>query len=158
MHHGMGGMCPTCGCGEGHHGMRGMMGMKWMMPWKLMMIADELGLSQDQRDKIHTTIIDMRKKKVQLKSQMAMDKIDLQGMMIMAMQTNEPMNMQVVEQKVRDIMNRKADMKLAMIQAIQDMKGTLTPEQRDKLKEMMMSWMKGGEESMEMEEDEESEE
>ncbi len=172
MHHGMGGMgCPMCGCGMGHHGgMKGMMGgmgMKWMMPMKAMMIAEKLGLSDDQKNRIRTTIMDMRKKKAQLKSQIEMDKIDLENMMMMGMMMPEQMNMQAVEQKVRDMMNRKADMKLAMIQAIQDMRNTLTPEQHDKMMAMMMGWMKkggmygmgemGGEE-MEEEEGEESEE
>ena len=157
MHHGMGGTaCPMCGCGMGHHGMKGMMGMKWMMmPWKLMMIADELGLSDDQKNNIREIITNTRKTKVQLRSQIEMDKIDLQNMVM-----QEQVNMQAVEQKVRDKANRKADMKIAMIQATQDIKNTLTPEQRDMMKQMAKSWMKGGmpgEESMEVEEGEESE-
>lgn len=168
MHHGMGGMgCPICNAMMQHHmgghgmGMRGMMGGKGMMgmvmkPWKMMMIADELGLSDDQKQKLRDMWIGMRKQKVQTHCEIKLRKIDLMDMLL-----REQVNMADVEKQIRDMMNLKADMKIAMIRTMQDMKNTLTPDQRNKMKSMMMSWRKKGgwsgmgEESMEEEEGEE---
>lgn len=157
MQHGMGGMCPTCGCGMGGHGMRGK-GMKamMMMPLKMMWIAEELGLSEDQKNKLRDIMNNKRKQKVQLKCQAKLARIDLMDMLF-----REQVNMQDVEQKIRELSKLKADMHIMKIQSWQDMKNTLTPEQREKMKAMMMSWWKdkmGGEGPMEMDEGEEEEE
>lgn len=161
MGHGMG--CPICDTmmrhHMGHHGMGGkggMMGM-FMKPCKVMMIGRKLGLSDDQIKKMRDRLTDMKKQKVKIKCDLKLRKIDMMGMLM-----QEQVNMQEVEAKVREIMNLKADMKLAWIQAMQDAKGMLTPDQREKAKEMMMSWcMKGGmggEEGPEEEEEEPEEE
>lgn len=159
MHHGMGGMCPMCGSMEHHmggHGMKGMKGMFMMMPWKMMMHKEELGISDDQIAKMRDIHVNMLKKKVQLKSQIKLDKIDLKSMIM-----QEQVNMQEVEQKVRDMMKLKGDVKLTWIQAMQDMKNTLTPDQRKNIKMMIMSMCKEGGmpggDPMEEEEEEESE-
>ena len=154
MHHGMGeSRCPTCGQpmgpppaphhmgGHGMYGMahKGMKGM-FMMPWKMMVLRKELGLSDDQVNRIRDMYTNMRKQKVQLRSQIQLNKIDLQNMLM-----REDVNMQEVEQKIRDIANLKAEMHIAWIRAMQDMRNTLTPEQRDRVKSMIMSfWKEGG--------------
>lgn len=162
MHHGMGGtMCPICGgmMGGHHmggHGMGGMMGGKGMMkPYKLMMIGEKLGLSEDQKNRMREIMTSSKKKKIGLKCQIETIKVDLMNMI-----WQEQMDMAQIEQKVREIANLKADKKIAWIQAMNDMKNVLTPEQRQKMKEMMGWWKKGGtgDEPMEMEEGEESEE
>lgn len=162
MGHGKSGMgCPVCGSmmgghHMGGHGMGGMMGKGMMKPLKLMMIGEKLGLSEDQKNRMREIMTSSKKKKIGLKCQIETIKVDL-----MSMIWQEQMNMQEIEQKVREIANLKADKKIAWIQAMNDMKNVLTPEQRQKMKEMMMGWIrKGGMggEPMEMEEDEESEE
>jgi len=157
MHHGMGGMkCPMCGCMGHHMGGHGMKGMFMMMPWKIMMHKAELGISDDQIAKMRDIHVNMLKKKVQLKCQMKLDKIDLKSMIM-----QEQVNMQEVEQKIRDMMKLKGDMKLTWIQAMQDMKNALTPDQRMKIKSTIMSMCKEGEmpggDPMEEEEEEEPE-
>ena len=168
MHHGMGGMmCPICGAMVEHHmaghhlaghQTGGMMGGKGMMkPWKLMMIGEKLGLSEDQRNRMREIMTSSKKKKIGLKCQIETIKVDLMSMM-----WQEQMNMQEIEQKVREVANLKADKKIAWIQAMNDMKNVLTPEQRQEMKEMMMGWWKkggmGGEPTEMEEEEEESEE
>ena len=161
MHHGKGGMgCPVCGymMGGHHmggHGMGGMMG-GMMRPWMMMMVGEKLGLSEDQKMRIRDIVVNMKKQKIGLKCQIETLKVDLMSMM-----WQDQMNMQEIEPKIREIAKLKADKKIAWIQAMQDMKNVLAPEQRQELKSMMMSWMKKGGmsgESMEMEEGEEEEE
>ncbi|MCE5199979.1 MAG: periplasmic heavy metal sensor [Armatimonadota bacterium] len=156
MHHGMGGMaCPTCGCGMGHgHKMGGgMKAMFMMMPWKIIMHSDELGLSDDQIDKLRKRHIEAKKQMIQIGSQIKIDMIDVKDAVM-----REDIDMQTAEAKIREIGKLKGDMFMAMIQAMHDMRQTLSPGQLKKIKEMIMQWSKKGEmPGMEMEEGQEAE-
>ncbi|HUV05173.1 MAG TPA: periplasmic heavy metal sensor [Armatimonadota bacterium] len=124
----------------GGHGMKGMRGPFMMMPWKILMHSEELGLSEDQMARIRDTHTNMRKQKVKLHSEIKLLKIDLQNLLM-----QDQVNMQEIEQKVREMSKLKADMHLAWIQAMQDMRNALTPDQRKQIKSMIMSfWKKGG--------------
>ncbi|MHB0912620.1 MAG: Spy/CpxP family protein refolding chaperone [Armatimonadota bacterium] len=155
--HGMGeSRCYVCGQAIGHHHMgghgmahKGMKGM-FMMPWKMMMLREELGLSDDQVDRIRDIYTNMRKHKVQLRSRIEMNKIDLQTMMM-----REEMNMQEIEQKIREIANLKAEKYIGWVRAMQEMRNVLTPDQRDSVKSMIRSfWKEGGMSGEGMEEEE----
>jgi Spy/CpxP family protein refolding chaperone len=139
--------------GFGMKGMGGMKAMFMMIPWKVMMHADELGLSEDQMDALRSRHAEARKQMIRIKSQIKMDMIDVQNAVM-----REEIDMQTAEAKVREIGKLKGDMFLAMIQGMNDMRHILTPDQRKMVKEMVMSWFKkGGMPGMEMEEGQESE-
>jgi Spy/CpxP family protein refolding chaperone len=142
----------------------GMMGMGMMMKMKFMMMAEKLGLSEDQQKQMGEIFMNSNRRKIDLKCKMGMLKLDLMGMM-----WQEDKDMGAIEAKVRELANLKADRKLTMIQMMNDMKNVLTPEQRQEMMKMSMHWMKkggmgggmgeeGGEEMEEEEEGEESEE
>ena len=138
MHQGMG--CPTCGCGQGR-GMGGgmMMAMFKKMPWKIIMHADELGLRADQVDALRNRHAEAKKQMIQIGSQIKIDMIDVKNAVM-----REEMDLKAAEPKIREIGKLKGDMFMAMLQAMQDMRNILTPEQRAKVKEMIMCWMKKG--------------
>lgn len=141
MHHGMGGMmCPTCGMGMGHRmGGFGMKAMFMMMPWKVIMHADELGLSEDQVEALRKRHSEAKKQMIQIGSQIKMDMIDVKEAVM-----REEINMPVAEAKIREIAKLKGDMFLAMVQGMHEMRGILTADQRRKVREMVMDWFKKG--------------
>jgi Spy/CpxP family protein refolding chaperone len=154
MHHGIGGMsCPTCGCGigQGHRMGGGMKALFMIMPWKIIMHCDELGLSEEQIDEFRNKHTEARKKMIHIGSQIKINMVDvMDGVM------REEIDMPAVEAKIREIGKLKGDMFIAMIQAMHDMRQALTPAQRKKIKEMVMSWFKkGGMPFMGMEESQE---
>jgi Spy/CpxP family protein refolding chaperone len=116
----------------------GMKGM-FMKPWKMMMVAKELGLSDDQMGRIRDIFTNTLKQKVKIECDIKLRKIDLRTLLM-----QDEVNMQEVEQKIREIANLKADKKIVWIRAMQDMRNVLTPDQREGLKTMMMSWWKKG--------------
>ena len=161
MYHRMGGMmCPTCGyeVGYGHKmgglWMRGMGFMKMMfkkMPWKVMTHADELGLSEDQVESLRNRHVEAKKQMVQIGSQIKINMIDLKNAVM-----REEMDYQTAEAKAKEIGRLKGEKLTTMLQAMKDMRNILTPDQRMKIREMVMSWFKEGKMAgMEMEEEEE---
>lgn len=149
-------MCPVCGGGMGEgmcgcgKGLGGIKAMFKMMPWKVMMHACELGLSEEQVEAMRKRHAQARKQMIQIRSQIEMDMIDVKDAVM-----REEMDMATAEAKVREIGKLKGDKCMAMIQAMHDMRQILTPEQRHKVKEMVMSWFKKG--GMPMEEAPEAE-
>lgn len=163
MHQGMSGMtCPTCGCGGGpSHQMGGMKGMGCggmkmmfkMMPWKIMMHAEELGISEDQIEALRNRHAEAKKQIIQIGCQIKMDMVDVKNAVM-----REEMDMPLAESKIREIGKLKGDLFVAMVQGMHDMRSILTPDQRKKVKQMIMAWMKtGGMPGMEMQEGEEEE-
>ena len=157
MHHGMG--CPVCGGGMGHgmcgcgKGLGGIKAIFKMMPWKIMMHACELGISEDQIEAFRKRHAEAQKQMIQIGSQIKMDMIDVKNAVM-----RENIDMATAEAKIREIGKLKGDKFMAMIQAMHDMRQILTPEQRNKVKEMVMSWFKkGGMPGMDMEEGQEAE-
>ncbi|MEN6372602.1 MAG: Spy/CpxP family protein refolding chaperone [Armatimonadota bacterium] len=162
-HHGT--ECPVCGhgVGYGHHmGGFGMMkcrgkGMKAMfkiMAWKIIKHSDEIGLSEEQIESLRNRKIEALKQMIQFKCQIKMNMLDVKNAVM-----REEIDMPTAESKIREIGKLKSDKYIAMIQAMQDMRNILTPEQRMKVKEMIMGWFKkGGMSESEGEEEEEDEE
>ena len=158
MHHhhgmGMGGECPTCGCGEHGHWMGGgMNAMFCKMPWKVIMHAEEIGLSEEQVEALRNRHAEARKQMIQIRSQIEMDMIDVKNAVM-----REEIDMPTAEAKIHEIGKLKADKWLAMVQAMHEMRQILRPEQQQKVKEMVMGWFKkGGMAGMGAEEGEEGE-
>lgn len=163
MQHGMGGMaCPTCGCGMSHHqmggmGMKGMGGgmkmMFKMLPWKIMMHADELGIREDQMNVMRDKHVEAKKRMIQIGSQKKMAMIDFMSAVM-----RDDIDMQTAESKAQEVGKLKGEMMAAMVQSMQEMRQILTPDQRKRVKDMVMSWMKkDGMHGMEMEGEEEDE-
>ena len=160
MHHGMGGTgCPVCGGGMGQgmcgcgKGLGGIKAMFMMMPWKVMMHCEELGLSEEQVEKLRKRHAEARKQMIHIRSQIEMDIIDVKDAVM-----REQIDMATAEAKVREIGKLKGDKIMAMIQAMHDMRQILSPDQLKKIKEMVMGWFKkggmagfGGEEEQEAE-------
>lgn len=147
MHHEMGGGmgCPVCGGGMGH-GMcrcgKGLGGIKMifkMMPWKVIMHADELGISEEQVEALRSKHIEAMKQMVQIGCQMKLAKIDLKNAVM-----REEMDMGTAEAKAQEIGKLKGEKIATMIKAMNEMRQTLRPEQRQKIKEMVMGWFKKG--------------
>jgi len=130
MGHGM------CCCGKGL-GMLKAMFMK--MPWKVMMHAQELGLSEEQVEALRKRHSDALKQIIQIKSQMRMAEIDVKDAVM-----REEIDMATAEAKIQEIGKLKADKVLAIVHAMHDMRQIVTPEQREKIKEMVMGWMRKG--------------
>lgn len=145
MHHGMGGGCPVCGGGMGHgmcrcgKGLAGIVMMFKMMPWKVMMNADELGISEEQVEALRSKHVAAMKKMVELKCQMKLAKIDLKNAVM-----REEMDMATAEAKAHEIGKLKGEKIATMVKAMHEMRQTLRPEQRQKVKEMVMGWFKKG--------------
>ncbi len=156
MHHGMGGAaCPTCGCGGHGPEIKGMgCGIKSIfmtLPWKVMMHAEELGLSEDQVEALRKRYAEARKQMIQIGSQIKINMIDVHDAVM-----REEIDMPCAEAKIREIGKLKSELFLGMIQAMNHMRHIPSPEQRKKIREMLMSWLKKG--GMGMEESEPCEE
>jgi len=133
MEHGMGGTTSsTCGCP--------MEAMFKMLPWKIIMHADELGLSEEQVDAFRNQHADLEKRMIQLGSEIKIGMIDVKNCVIL----REEIDLHSVESKVREIGKLKGDMLMAKIKAMQEMRKILTPDQRKKVKEMVKCWFKKG--------------
>ncbi len=131
----------------------GMMKMFKMIGWKVIMHADELGLSEDQIEALRNRHAEAKKQMIQLGSQIKMDMVDVHNAVM-----REEIDMKAAEAKIREIGKLKGDMFMAMIQAMNDMRQILTPEQRKKIKAMIINWFKkGGMPGMGMEEGQEGE-
>lgn len=153
MHRGMGGMsCPTCGCGAGEgHGMGGMKAMFKIMPWKIMMHAEEIGISDEQLEKLRNRHSEAKKQMIQIHSQIKMNMVDVKSAVM-----RDQIDMATAEAKIQEIGKLKAEMFLTMVRAMNDMRQMMTPEQHMRIKRMIMGWFKkGGMAGMEMEEEEE---
>jgi len=133
------------------------MGMKFMfmkMPWKVMMHAEELGISGEQVEEIRSKHSDAIKEMIKLRSQIEMDMIDVKNAVM-----REEIDMPTAEAKINEIGKLKAQKWLTMVKAMHEMRQILTPEQRQKVKEMVMGWFKkGGMAGFESGEEEEEEE
>lgn len=159
--------CPSCGSGMGmgqKHG-PGMMesgGIKRMfmiLPWKIMMHAEELGMSKDQMEAFHRRFTDLKKEMIQIGCQKKIAFIDLKSAIM-----KEEMDVEGAEAKACEIGQLKGDFLAAMVRGMSDMRNILTEDQRKMVKKMIMDWMKrshglgAGMEGGEEEESEESEE
>jgi Spy/CpxP family protein refolding chaperone len=110
-----------------------------MLPWKILMHADELGLNEDQIEAFRNRHAEAEKQLIRICGEIRIDIIDVKNAVM-----REEIDMQTAESKVREIGKLKGDKLMAMIQAMHDMRAILTPDQCKKVKKMFMSWFKKG--------------
>jgi Spy/CpxP family protein refolding chaperone len=131
MQGGMGAMMPGCGMMQG----RGMMG-KGMMRGshhRMMHICmNYLGLDAKQRQQIREIKLASLKDVIHKRADMQIAHLELRDLL-----AQDPVDMKAVAAKVKQIEGLRAGIQLALIKAKEEVKAKLTPEQRQKLMEMM---------------------
>jgi len=139
-------------------GLRGMgLGLRAMfrlLPLRIIMHAEELGLSDEQVNRFRDRYSDAWKEMIQLNSHIKVNMIDLKNAVM-----REDMDMKTAEDKAREIGRLKGEKSVAMIHAMHDMREILTQEQFNRVRDMVTNWFKSTFEmpGMEMEEEEEEE-
>ena len=93
--------------------------------------AKELGLSKEQTDKIHSIKTDLKKKLVQNEADVKTLKIDLMNAL-----HEDPVDQAKVNALIDKKFEAKKGMAKASVQALFDIKSVLTPEQKEKAKEL----------------------
>ncbi|MBC8231614.1 hypothetical protein H8E77_18850 [bacterium] len=145
---GSGMMCPMCGKmmqggmmqgmmgGQGGMMGRGMMqsGMMSMdMPnaQKLLALADELKLKDEQIKSLKTLSLNSQKKSISQGADLSIAKLELNSLL-----GQEEIDLEPVQQKVKQVAQLEADLKIAHIKASIEAKEVLTKEQQVLLKEI----------------------
>jgi Spy/CpxP family protein refolding chaperone len=135
MQGGMGGMMSGCGMMQG----RGMMGRGIMRGGmmgghhRMMHICMKyLGLNAKQKEEIREIRNTTLKEVIRKRADMQIARLELGDLLSM-----DPVDMKAVEAKVKQIEGLRADIHLALIKAKEEVKAKLTPEQRQKLMDMM---------------------
>jgi Spy/CpxP family protein refolding chaperone len=166
----MSGGMPDCGCGMMQCGMgggmmpggmpgcgmmqgKGMMG-RGMMRGEMMghhqrmmhMCLQHLNLDARQRQEIEGIRMAMMKSVIRKKADMQIARLELRDLL-----SKDPVDMQAVGAKVKEIEALRADIHLALIKAKVEIKSKLTPQQRQKMMDMMGGpMMSDADEEMEM--------
>jgi Spy/CpxP family protein refolding chaperone len=133
----MGGGMANCDCGmmQGRGMMgRGMMRGEMMRGHHRMMhiCMKRLGLSAKQKEEIEGIRVATMKEVIRKRADMQIARLELRELL-----SKEPVDMKAVEAKVKQIEGLRADIHLAIIRAKEEVKAKLTPEQRQKLMDMM---------------------
>ena len=123
--HGSGGHGMRQGCG---HGMRGQAGMRGMGPMEL---ADELGLSDDQVDRLQDMRLEHRMQMIENRAGVQKAHLKVQSLMH---DDNAPE--QEVMGAIEELSRVQAEMKKTAYRHRQDMKNVLTADQQAKLEEL----------------------
>jgi Spy/CpxP family protein refolding chaperone len=129
------GMMPACGMMQG----RGMMG-RGMMRGEMMgghhrmmhICMKHLGLNAKQKEEIKEIRVATMKEVIRKRADMQIARLELRDLL-----SKDPVDMKAVEGKVKQIEGLRADIHLALIKAKEQVKAKLTPEQRQKLMDMM---------------------
>jgi Spy/CpxP family protein refolding chaperone len=135
MQGGMGAMMPGCGMMQG----RGMMG-KGMMRGKMMgshhrmmhICMNYLGLDAKQKQQIREIKLASMKDVIHKRADMQIARLELRDLL-----SQDPVDMKAVVAKVKQIEGLRTDIQLALIKTKEEVKAKLTPEQRQKLMQMM---------------------
>ncbi len=106
----------------------GMMGAEHPV-WGMLM---ELKLNDHQRDKIRTARQKATKEMIRKSADIRIAQLELKDLL-----DKDPVDMKAVEAKLRHIEKMRTDMRLSLIKAVEEVKATLTPEQKKQLKEML---------------------
>jgi Spy/CpxP family protein refolding chaperone len=133
----MGGGMANCDCGMMQG--RGMMGRGMMRGGmmgghhRMMHICMKyLGLNAKQREEIREIRNTTLKEVIRKRADMQIARLELRDLL-----SQDPVDMKAVEAKVKQIEGLRADIHLALIKAKEEVKAKLTPEQRQKLRDMM---------------------
>lgn len=118
-----------------HHGHRGRSFVGMVLRHR-----QELGLTAQQVDSLRKLGLDARRAAIRRQADARLAQLDL-----MSLRFTEPVDMAKIEAKVREIERLRGDGRIAAIRAAEDAKAQLTPEQREKLKSLLMSrWQRRG--------------
>jgi Spy/CpxP family protein refolding chaperone len=133
---------------KGHHAKGPRLGM-------LLRHADELGLTEKQREKIEDLLYSTRKRMVDLRAEVQKKAIDLKRLV-----RDEEASLTSIERHMRSLMEAKVALRMAGIEAHRKALAILTPEQREQLKKhhrrcqgprpMMMKTEMGGDSETKM--------
>jgi Spy/CpxP family protein refolding chaperone len=110
----------------------GMMGGKHHMLWKALM---NLNLTEQQKEKIEAIRDKTLKETIKKKADLQIAKIDLRSLL-----DKENVDMNAVESQLKTMESLKTDIRLSHIKAFEEIKATLTPDQRKQFKEKMEEW------------------
>jgi Spy/CpxP family protein refolding chaperone len=131
--------------GGGGMGMQGMMGMHptddaGMGRMKMMMaMAARLNLTPDQKKKIERLHLQHQKEAIALLSRMKTAGVEIQELLL-----SDAPEMDKVKAKVKEKHQAQADLEVGHHVLVQQIKGLLTPEQRQKLESMPMGMPETG--------------
>jgi hypothetical protein len=133
---GQGMMCPMCGqmmeggmMGGMMHG--AMMGADMPNAQKLLALADDLKLKDEQIKSLKTLSLNSQKGAIRKNADLAIAKLELNSLL-----GQEEIDLAQVQQKVREVANLEAELKIAHIEASIEAKKVLTEEQRALLKDI----------------------
>lgn len=124
----MGGGMPMMQKMMGMHGMDG--GMMEMM--KMMQSMSRLDLTPDQKKKIESLKLKHQKEAIPLFSKIEMANVEIKELTLI-----DPVDLEKVKAKVKEKHTAMADLEVSHLALPQQMKGVLTPEQRQKMESMM---------------------
>jgi Spy/CpxP family protein refolding chaperone len=120
----------------GMHGMDagmqgGTLGVMEMM--KMMQSMSSLNLSPDQKKKIETLKLKHQKEAIPLLSKTEMANVEIKELTLA-----DPVDLEKMRAKVKEKHTAMADLEVSHLALAQQMKGILTPEQRQKMESMMI--------------------
>lgn len=146
MGHGMGMMGPGMMMGMDMMGPRGKKGtMMGHFYGRMMMAVKSLNLTPEQKARAMDIYTNFRKQAIRTGADINIAKLELHQFL-----RAEPVNMESVTAKVNEITRKQADLMLAGIRGIEEFKGTLTPDQRGKLRDMLAMDTGAGDEMEEL--------
>ncbi|WP_168062540.1 Spy/CpxP family protein refolding chaperone [Candidatus Manganitrophus noduliformans] len=125
----MGGGMPMMQKMMGMHSMDG--GMMEMM--KMMQAMSRLDLTPDQKKKIESLKLKHQKEAIPLFSKIEMANVEIKELILA-----DPVDLEKVKAKVKEKHAAMADLEASHLALAQQMKGVLTPEQRQKMESMIM--------------------
>jgi Spy/CpxP family protein refolding chaperone len=116
--------------GAGHRAMRGPGGSMDRMGM-LMHLADEIGVSEAQKEEISDLLTTHHKDMITKRAEKEIAEVDLRKLL-----QDENPDLDMVEDQIRKIANLEAQMRFSQIKTHVDVKNVLTEEQLEKLKEI----------------------
>ena len=129
---GKGGMEGMMGGGMGMMGAHGMdVGMMGMM--KMMKAVSHLDLTPDQRKKIELQKLQHQKEAIPLLGRIRMAGVELRELLLA-----DSVDMEKAKMKVKEKHDAMAELEVGHLALMRQVKGVLTPEQRQKMESMVM--------------------
>ncbi len=120
--------------------MRGMMGHGGMMMQQhLEWLSQQLKLSDEQRTQVQSLLRNHAKEVIRLKAE-----IDTMALDVPPLLEANPVDLAKVKQQFQAIAAKEADLRLAHVTAMQDIRRLLTPEQQKQFRTMPGHMMAGG--------------
>lgn len=118
--------------------MRGMTGQGVMIQRHLERVAQQLGLSDDQRTQAQTLLRKHAKEIIRLRAEIDTLALDVQSLL-----EADPVDLPKVKQPLQAMATKEVDLRLVHITAMQDVRKLLTPEQQQKFRLMQRHMMMG---------------